>query len=123
MATPTTFTVENVDAAQLGSSLGTLLTVASNTNGILITSIVLVNDTTTNVTADIHLVPSGGSADDTNILCKGLSIPSNGVPVAVIGTNPQALSGPQFLEPSGLIRGVASAANQVTYHISYIEFN
>ncbi len=123
MASPTSATPKNVDAAQLTTSLATLLTVASNTNGVLITSLVLVNDTTTAVTADIHLVPSGGSADATNILCYQMAIPAGGAPVAVIGTNPQALSGPQFLEASGLIRGVASVTTQVTYHISYIEYN
>lgn len=123
MATPTTFTPKNVDAAQLGSSLSTLLTVPSNTNGILITGLTLVNDTTTTVTASIHLVPNGGSADDTNIICKTISIPASGVPVSVIGNHPQALVSPQFLEANGLIRGVASVANQVTCHISYIEFD
>jgi len=103
--------------------LTTLLTVPANTNGILITGITLVNDTTTAVTASIHLVPSGGSADETNAICKDISIPANGVPVTIVGTNAQALAPPQNLEPSGLIRGIASVTNQVTYHISYIEFN
>ena len=118
MATPTTFTVENVDAAQLGSSIATLLTVAANTNGIQITSIKLVNDSTTPVTATIHLVPSGGSANVTNILCNAFSVPGDGLPYELI-----TLGNPVFLEPSGLIRGLAGTADVITYHISYVEFN
>src|SRR3990167_191121 len=115
MATPTTFTVENIDAVQLGTALSTLLTVPANTNGIKITSIILVNDLTTAVTATLHFVPSGGSADDTNIVLKAKAIPTDGTPSII---KPDA-----NLEASGLIRGLASVADKVTVHISYIEFD
>ena len=118
MATPTIFTVKNVDAAQLAAATGTLLTVASNTNGIQITSIKLVNDTTTPTNATIYLVPSGGSAADTNILCKNFAVPGDGTPYELI-----APGVPVFLESAGLIRGVADTADVITYHISYVEFD
>jgi hypothetical protein len=118
MATPTTWTVVKVDPAQLGSSASTLYTVAANTNGAKITSILLVNDSTAPVTANIYLVPSGGSADDTNILCKLFSVPADGLAYEVLQS-----TGEQFLEPSSLIRGLASTADTITYHISLVVFD
>lgn len=91
---------------------------AANTNGIQITSIKLVNDTTTATDASIYLVNSGGTYGDTNILCKDFSVPADGLPYELI-----APGAPVFLEASGLIRGIADTANLVTYHISYIEFD
>lgn len=118
MATPTEFTVNNVDAAQLPSSTGTLYTVPSNTNGVQITSIKLVNDSTTPTDATIYLVPSGGSAADTNILCKDFTVPADGLPYELITPGV-----PIFLESAGLIRGVADTADLITYHISVVEFD
>lgn len=117
MATPTTFTPKSVDPAQLGVALATLYTTPTNTNGAQLKSILLVNDSATSVEATIHLVPSGGAADDTNILCKDFSVPATGLPYEIISPNDH------FLEPSSLIRGVAATANVVTYHISVVEFD
>jgi hypothetical protein len=118
MATPTTWTVVKVDPAQLANSNATLYTVAANTNGAKITSIMLVNDSTTPMPATIYLVPSGGSAADTNILCKGFSVPADGLAYEVLQS-----CGEQFLEPSSLITGFATTADVVTYHISLVLYD
>ena len=118
MATPTTFTVKNVDAAQLATTTGTLYTVPTTTNGAQITSIKLVNATTTPADAHIYLVNSGGTAGDANILCKDFSVPADGLPYELI--TPES---PVFLESAGTIQGKADTASAITYHISVVEFN
>ena|SRR3990167_3078965 len=118
MATPTTFTVKNVDAAQFTASVTTVLTVASNTNGAKITSIKVVNDSATPDAVTIYLVPSGVSpATDAHILCKAFSVPADGLPYELIGDNGA------FLESAGTVQGFSVTTNTITYHISYIEFN
>jgi len=109
LATVSVNSLVNTDGAQLGTTASTLYTVTGTK--FQITSIVLVNDTTTSVTATIYLVPNGGTADDTNILCKNISVPTDGSPLVLEFSE-------LYLETSGTIQGLASAANQVTYHIS-----
>lgn len=118
MATPTTFTVRNVDAAQLTTGNTTLLTVANNTNGIKLTSIILVNTTSTPTAATLYLVPSGGSAAASNMVCRDFSVPADGLPYEIAPTH-----GEVFLEANALVQGSAGAASALTYHISYIEFD
>lgn len=109
MATVSVNSLVSVDAAQLAGTAGTLYT-ATGTK-FQLTNITLVNDTTTAVTATIYVVPNGGSAADTNILIKAMSIPTDGSPLSFNFDE-------FYIETSGTIQGLASTADQVTYHIS-----
>lgn len=114
MATPTAYTpLPLFDPVQLGTGIATLYTVPAVTVTKLAT-IILVNDTTSAVTATLHLVPSGGSADDTNILMKAAAIPVDGTPF-VFEFNEH------YLEAAGTIQAKASTADQVTVHGSGVE--
>ena len=115
MATPTAYTPTPLaDPAQLPTGgAGTLYTVPALTVA-KVTCIILVNDTTSAVTATIYLVPSGGTADDTNILLKNAAIPTDGTPLIFEFVE-------KYIEASATIQGEASAANQVTYHLSGVE--
>ena len=106
MATPTIFTPTKPDPVQLGTSASTLLTAGAS--GALLTMLILVNDTTTAVTAG-----------DDNIICKDINVPSDGMPINLL----DILHLAQFpMEASGTIQGLASAANQVTVQIGGWDF-
>ena len=112
MTTPANFTPVAVDPQQLPSSTGDLYTAGSA--GAFVHYILLVNDDVTSVTATIYYVPSGGTAGDDNILAKNIVVPSNGLAINALA----ALNGtPLAIEAGGKIRGLASAASQVTTHI------
>ncbi len=114
MATVSVNSLVSVDSAQLTGSITTLYT-ATGTK-FQLTNITLVNDTTTAVTATIYNVPSGGTADATNILIGPIAISTDGSPLVFE-------FGEFYIETSGTIQGVASTTAQVTYHISGKELN
>src|SRR3989304_7656758 len=117
MATPTVLTPKPLaDPVQLGSSASTLYTVPASTTT-QVTSIILVNDSATPDAATIYLVPSGGSAADTNILCKAFSVPADGLPYEIVSVNTQGI----YLETGATIQGLAVTANTITYHLSGVE--
>lgn len=119
MAVFTNVAANVVDPVQISDSIGTLYTAPSTAGGYAeIVELSLTNDTTTVVTATLYYVPSGGSYGDDNIICKAINVPSDGTPVDIL-----AMSGHIFLEPSGLIRGIASVASQVTMHMSVMEWS
>lgn len=112
MATPTVITPKRlVTPAQLTGSSTTLYTVPASTTT-QVKQIVLVNDTTSAVTATLYIVPSGSSADDTTILIKAKSIPTDGTPYIL------AFDEGFLLNAADTIRGLASTTAQVTYHIT-----
>jgi len=117
MVTPTVLTPKPLcDPAQLqlvGAGAPTLYTVPANTTTQL-TSLKLVNDSSTPVNVTIYLVPNGGAADDTNILCKNFTLPADGLPY-------QLADGQDYLETGATIRGFAATADVATYHISGVE--
>lgn len=114
MATISVNSLVSTDGAQLTGSVTTLYT-ATGTK-FQLTNITLVNDTTSAVTATIYNVPNGGTADDTNILIKAMSIPTDGSPVSFNFDE-------FYIETGGTIQGLASTTAQVTYHISGKELN
>lgn len=116
MATPTVYTPKPLIAPQqLTNSNATYYTVPASTVTKLV-MIVLVNDTTTAVTVTINIVPTGGSADDTNILMKTVSIPTDGFPVILILDE-------FYMAAATTIQAVASVTAQVTIHISGVELS
>mgnify|MGYP001610668868 FL=1 len=114
MATVSVNSLVSTDGAQLTGSATTLYT-ATGTK-FQLTTIVLVNDTTTAVTATIYLVPSGGTAGVGNILVNAIAVPTDGSPLVLSFDE-------LYLETSGTIQGLASTTDQVTYHISGKELN
>ena len=120
MVTPTVYTPKPLcDPAQLqlvGGGAPTLYTVPAATTTQL-TSLILVNDSTTPVNCTLYLVPSGGAADDTDILCKNFTLPADGLPYEIVPINSQGI----YMETGATIRGFAATADVATYHISGVE--
>lgn len=111
----TTLISKRVSPAQLTGSATTLYTVPASTTT-YVRSIILSNDTTSAVTATIHLVPTGGSADATNILINAKAVPTDGSPL-IFNFGEDCV----VLEAGDTIRGLASTASQVNYFISVDE--
>ncbi len=117
MVTPTVYTPKKLAAAaQLAAAAATLYTVPASTVTQL-TSLILVNATTTPHAVTIYLVPSAGAAADANVLCKSFVVPADGLPYELIPLNSQGI----YLNAAEFIQGVADAANAVTYQISGVE--
>ena len=114
MATPSTYTTKRlISPSQLTTGATTLYTVPASTTT-QINEIILANDTTSAVTATLHLVPTGGSADDTNIIMKAKSLPTDGTPLIYDFEQ-------LFMSAADTIQGLASAGSQATIHIMGVE--
>jgi hypothetical protein len=111
--TPTTIIPKKVATGQLAAASAVLYTVPAGT-AFKIGAIVMVNDTTTPVTATLHLCDNGAGEGPTNYLCVAINIPTDGMPVVL------EFNG-LYLNATDTIEGFASAADQVTYHISGAE--
>ncbi|OGO08260.1 MAG: hypothetical protein A2Y61_05615 [Chloroflexi bacterium RBG_13_60_13] len=114
-ATPTKNDPKPLASGQLATSVGTLYTAPAGERGCRLTGILLVNDTTTNVTVTLYHVASGASPGDNNIICKALTVPADGAAILVPGSDRMILTASQT------IQGLASAATQATYHLYGIE--
>ena len=112
--TPTTFIPKTVATGQLAAASAVLYTVPAGT-AFKIVKIIMVNDTTTAVTATLHLCADGAGEGPTNYLAVAINVPSDGNPISV-----PAAEG-HYLNATDTIEGFASAADQVTYHISGVE--
>ena len=118
MATPTVYTPKRLALPQqLPASTGTLYTSPAGKAGTQVTSIKLVNTTSAPVQATIYLVEGGGSAADNRALCKGFSVPADGLPYELL----EGAEAQFYLNESDTIRGVAGAASSVTVHLSGVE--
>lgn len=103
-----------VSGSQIAATATTYYTTPANTKA-KITAFTLCNTTGTNRTVDVHLVPSGGSADATNQVVDALAINAN---TSVIVS--EAIG--HVLEASGTIQCTADAATAVTLVVSGIEY-
>jgi len=112
--TPTTFIPKKLATGQLAAASAVLYTVPADT-ATKVTTILLVNDTTTTATVTFHFCDNGGGETDLNIICKTMSIPPC-VPV-ILNFGPHGF----YLNATDTIEGFASAADQITYHISGVE--
>jgi len=120
MTTPTVFTPIAVDPVQLplvGGGATTLYT--SGAGGAVLDYILAVNDNTTAVKVTFYYVPNGGAADDTNIICKALSIPGDGLGVNILEL---VNARPFHMEAASTIRGFADVADQATVHIGGTDY-
>lgn len=100
----------------MGATNSTLYTSPAGGDGTQVTTIILVNDTTTAVTATLYLVESGGTANATRLLLNAASIPTDGTPLVLEFS---AL----YMNPSDTIQGLASVADQVSVHIAGVELD
>jgi len=109
--TPTTFIpMRLITPIQLAAASAILYTVAAD-KAVKLTTIIMVNDTTTPVTATLYLCHHGDGEGVTNLLCNAIGIPSDGMPVIL------EFAG-LYLNATDTIEGFASAADQVTTHLS-----
>jgi len=114
MATPTVYTPKAlVTPSQLAGTAGTIYTVAASTTT-QINQIILVNDTTSAVTATLYLVESGGSAGVANLLLNAKTIPTDGSPLIYEFTQ-------LFMDTGDTLQALASTADQVTIHLTGVE--
>lgn len=95
-----------ITAAQLTTSAATYYTAPANTKS-TISALTLTNTTGGAVTATVHLVPSGGSASDTNKIMSARSIAAGEsyVVAAAIG---------QTMEAGGTLQALASANTSIS---------
>lgn len=98
-----TLTPRTSSSVVLGTSETTIITAAEIT---LAARIRLTNVTAGAITVTIHVVPSGGSASDSNAHLKGYSIPANDYIDIDLGNLPDA----------AVVSGLASAGTSITAH-------
>lgn len=103
-----------VDGSQLDTTIATYYT-ATNVRA-RIDAIVLTNTTAGAETVTLHIVPSGGTADDTNCVLSAKSIAAGAsyVPPGAIG---------QWLEDGGTLQALASAVTAITLVASGVEYS
>lgn len=102
-----------VPGSQIAASATTYYT-ATNVKA-RIDAIALTNTTEGAITATVHLVPSGGTADATNCILSAYSIAAGATYVV-----PGAIG--QWLEEGGTVQALASAATSITLVASGVEW-
>lgn len=102
-----------IDGSQLTTSAVTYYTAPANTTT-QITVLALTNTTAGALTADVYLIPSGGSATDSNRVLSARSLAANEtyIVTGAIG---------QVLAPAGFIQAKASAGTSINIVASGIE--
>ena len=117
MAVFTNVAANVVDPVQISDSITTYYTAPATAGGYAeIVELSVANDTTTAITFSLYYVPSGGSYGDDNIIVKNQTLASGDA------FSVTELLGHIHLEPSGLIRGIASVASQATLKITAFEY-
>lgn len=102
-----------VSGSQITASLATYYTVGASTRA-QIQAMTVTNTNASARTVSIHLVPSGGTADATNIVLSAKSLAQNESYKVI-----EAIG--QWLEAGGFISAVASAATSIDLVASGIE--
>jgi hypothetical protein len=114
VATPTVFTPKPlIEPIQLAAASAVIYTVPASTVT-QIKEIILVNDTTTSATATLYLCPDGDAETDVHLIAKAITIPGDGYPVIL------EFDG-LYMDETDTIEAFASAANQVSTHLSGVE--
>jgi len=114
-ATPTKNDPKWLAQGQLTASDAVLYTAVTSERGTRVTKLMLVNDTTSNVTVTLWLSHGGGAGVDADLIAKEITIPADGMPVDIPAANGI------ILDADDEIRGLASTTTQVTYLICGIE--
>ena len=104
-----------IDGVQLTASAVPLYTSPANGGGTRVVAFSLVNDGGTTETYTLHIVPSGGSADSTNILVSARSLADNeaDTPAEIVN---------QLVPAAGTIEALASTTLKIAVRASGIEF-
>jgi len=102
-----------VDGSQLTTSAATYYTAPASTTTVIHT-IALTNFTGGAVTATVHLVPSGGSASNSNMIMSAQSIAAGATTLVTGATN-------QVLAAAGTIQALASAGTSISIVASGVE--
>ena len=111
--TPTTFIPKRlITPIQLAAASAVLYTVPADT-ATKLTTIILVNDTTTVATVTLHLCHHGDVEGVTNYLCRVMPVP----PCAPVVLEFAGL----YMNATDTIEGFASAADQIAIHLSGVE--
>jgi len=97
--------------SNLSTGAGTLLYTVPNTYHTEVINIDAANTTSSAVTCSVHLVPSGGSVDASNMLFPAISIPANTL---------LQWTGVQSLDAGDFIQGIGSATG-ITINITGTE--
>lgn len=118
MAVFTNIAVNVVDPIQISNVIGTIYTAPAAAGGYAeIVEMSIANDTTTDITVSIYYVPSGGAFGDDNIVVKNQTLRSGDA------FSITELLGHIYMEPSGLIRAIASVAAQATLRMTAFEWS
>ncbi len=118
MAVFTNIATNVVDAVQIAAATTTYYTAPATAGGFAkIVEMTVANDTTTAITFTIYKVPNAGTAGDDNIIVKDQTLASGD------SFSITELLGDIYVEPSGLIRAIASVASQATLHITAFEIS
>lgn len=102
-----TFKPTNLIRDELTNSLVSLYTVPVDTKA-QIKSVFAVNRTPTTRTFDVHMIPSGGSADNTNLLVEAAEVGPNSITQIELY---------EILEAGGTIEAQAAVNNAITLHV------
>jgi hypothetical protein len=102
-----------IPGSQLTGSAATYYTAPANTRTI-ITSMSLCNTTATARTVTIYLIPSGGSASDSNTIVKNCLVPAYDTRVVYEAQR-------QVIKTAGFIQALADSASAVTLQASGVE--
>lgn len=108
LVTVTTITRIVAYQGQPGTSNATLYTVPVSTN-VKITSIVMVNTTSSPATVTLNVVPSGGSASASNQVVPAMSVSGNSV---------STFDSPVFMAASDFIAGLQGTASAITVTVN-----
>lgn len=103
-----------IDGVQLTASAVTLYTSPANGAGTRVTAFTVTNSDTVE-TYSLHIVPSGGSADSTNILVSARALIDNE------SDNPAEITN-QLVPAGGTIQALASTTLKMTVRASGVEF-
>jgi hypothetical protein len=102
--------IKMCDPAILGTAPVTYYTVPAGSHTIS-TAVTVVNFSTGSVKVSVHFVPTGGVADDSNILVPNVPVAQNSLANFNFG---------QILNPLDSIQAYAEYLNSITIHLSGI---
>ncbi len=112
------FAKKLAQGADLGVAVGAIYTTPANTRT-LIKKLTFTNHGAAAVTVTVHLVPSGGAANNQNMIWNAVTVPAPGV--AANPTRECFEAENHVLEPGDTLQALASAATVVNAQASGIE--
>lgn len=93
----------------------TMTTIYTSTNNTALTSITFTNTNSITVSVDIHVVPNGSTASNTNVIVKTLNIDTTDTYFLYSGSEKLLLSNGDTIQA---IANTASSINSIVSHVS-----